>query len=245
MKRNIMLQENLIEEDDPIIRINAGGVIISTFRSTLTKKYPDSVLAVMFGNRHFKSLKLDQDGNYFIDTDGQLFSQIIHYMRRAIPFSIIPPCIDETLWSIELDFWGLTILESPKKEVNQTIFDVIQSNYTEAEKRIHQVAILIFEKLTDTSQRMKNGIKQFSIYIPRYEKYELPWGGFIDDFILNAQPSIFSHFNKNKDVYPHLIIKSIETHSKALTRQQNYVFNEKNYTTVSTVTIEITCIIYD
>ena len=47
-----------------VINLNVGGKKFATRLSTL-RKYPDSMLAVMFSGRH--EVETDQDNNYFID----------------------------------------------------------------------------------------------------------------------------------------------------------------------------------
>lgn len=61
------------------VTLNVGGTLYTTLRATLTKREPDSMLAVMFSGRH--SLLTDQNGNYFIDTDGNIFRYILEYLR--------------------------------------------------------------------------------------------------------------------------------------------------------------------
>ena len=52
------------------VKLNVGGVLYKTSLTTLVKD-TNSMLAAMFSGRF--ELKLDEDGSYFIDRDGELF----------------------------------------------------------------------------------------------------------------------------------------------------------------------------
>lgn len=67
-------------DDTHILRLNVGGYIYTTTRSTVGK-YPDSMLGVMF--KGDIPSKTDQDGNYFIDRDGQMFRYILNFCRSG------------------------------------------------------------------------------------------------------------------------------------------------------------------
>ena len=56
-----------------------GGYRFMTRLSTL-QKYPDSMLAAMFSGRH--KLDKDNDGYYFIDSNGTYFHYILDYLRH-------------------------------------------------------------------------------------------------------------------------------------------------------------------
>ncbi|OWF43329.1 BTB/POZ domain-containing protein KCTD7-like [Mizuhopecten yessoensis] len=61
-----------------VINLNVGGRIFATRLSTL-RKYPESMLAVMFSGRH--RVDKDLDGNYFIDRDGTYFLFVLNFLR--------------------------------------------------------------------------------------------------------------------------------------------------------------------
>lgn len=67
-------------DESQILRLNVGGYIYTTTRSTLVK-YPDSMLGVMF--KGDIPSKTDQDGNFFIDRDGQMFRYILNFCRSG------------------------------------------------------------------------------------------------------------------------------------------------------------------
>ena len=60
------------------VGLNVGGKIYRTSRTTLTGE-PDSFFALLLSGR-FPSEK-DEQGNYLIDCDGEIFRHILNYMR--------------------------------------------------------------------------------------------------------------------------------------------------------------------
>jgi len=61
---------NIIQIQEDRVSLDIGGVIYATTRKVLTK-YPDSMLGIMFSGRH--AIQTNEQGNYFIDRDGQPF----------------------------------------------------------------------------------------------------------------------------------------------------------------------------
>ena len=97
---------------EKIVTLNVGGTKYTTSLSTLTK-YPDSMLGAMFSGRH--ALPQQEDGSYFIDRDGDMFSNILSYLRdRIIVLSIIPHLSDEVRQRLlhEAKFYQLEELET-------------------------------------------------------------------------------------------------------------------------------------
>mmetsp|Transcript_65249 Transcript_65249/g.72879 ORF Transcript_65249/g.72879 Transcript_65249/m.72879 type:complete len:353 (-) Transcript_65249:77-1135(-) len=101
---------------DEIIEINAGGKIISVFRSTLTLA-SDTVFAYMFSGRWEGSLKRDSNGRVFLNNDPELFEIIVNFLRtKSIedPSSkevIVCPEIPkgkEQAFRVLLNYFGLT-----------------------------------------------------------------------------------------------------------------------------------------
>jgi len=60
------------------VKLNVGGVPYETTQNTLTR-YQGSMLKSMFSGRH--TSKLDENGRYFIDRDGDLFKYILKFLR--------------------------------------------------------------------------------------------------------------------------------------------------------------------
>ncbi|XP_041479200.1 BTB/POZ domain-containing protein kctd15-like [Lytechinus variegatus] len=65
---------------EEFVGLNVGGVVYTTSRSTLVR-YPDSILGVIF-TASVPTPK-DNQGNYMIDADGQMFRYILNYLRRG------------------------------------------------------------------------------------------------------------------------------------------------------------------
>lgn len=62
------------------INLNVGGVQYSTTLLTLRINDPDTMLAKMFSGR-FDCSPCDDDGCYFIDRDGDIFAEVLSYLR--------------------------------------------------------------------------------------------------------------------------------------------------------------------
>jgi hypothetical protein len=60
------------------IKLNVGGIKYETTLNTITSN-TDSMLANMFSGRH--PMKLNDDGYYFIDRDGDIFKYVIKFLR--------------------------------------------------------------------------------------------------------------------------------------------------------------------
>lgn len=86
-ERNVNVQMNHDHGDrtfPPVIPLNVGGIKYITRLSTL-RKYEDSMLAAMFSGRHI--VDKDEYGNYFLDSNGQVFANILDFLRNGT----IPP----------------------------------------------------------------------------------------------------------------------------------------------------------
>ncbi|XP_062600723.1 BTB/POZ domain-containing protein KCTD6-like [Saccostrea cucullata] len=67
-------------EKSEVILLNVGGYIYNTTRATLVK-YPNSTLGLMM--KEDTLFSKDQDGNFFIDRDGQMFRYILNFCRSG------------------------------------------------------------------------------------------------------------------------------------------------------------------
>eukprot|EP00794_Sanderia_malayensis_P010270 gene10270-11325_t len=65
------------------VKLNVGGHVYKTSLLTL-KSDPDSMLAHMFSGRY--SLNKSEDGEYFIDRDGDCFKYVLNYLRNKDVF---------------------------------------------------------------------------------------------------------------------------------------------------------------
>ena len=88
-----------------IVKLNVGGTIYTTSRSTLTQ-YSDSMLGAMFGGKlPFENSK-DSEGNYFIDRDGDLFKYILNFLRGSK--LVLPNNFQDTeAFRHEIDFFQI------------------------------------------------------------------------------------------------------------------------------------------
>jgi len=81
----------------PIIKLNVGGRIFHTSKSTLTRE--KSMLSYMFSGSGFK-LEKDDTGAYFIDRSGEHFEKILNYFRTG---TYVPPESNETYKELKLE----------------------------------------------------------------------------------------------------------------------------------------------
>ena len=63
-----------------IVKLNVGGSIYTTTRSTLTR-YPNSMLGAMFSGR--MQTTQDEHDNYWIDGNGPIFCYVLDFLRRS------------------------------------------------------------------------------------------------------------------------------------------------------------------
>lgn len=216
-----------------IIEINAGGTYLSTTLYTLTRTYPDSMIAVLFGDRQQGAMSIDRKGRHFIDTDGHLFSHILHYMRRSIPFNNVPHNIEKEIWLREIDFWGLPlqsddviIVDDTKTTVTELVIPMI----TEAERRMNE-AMIIALKLSGATDRILNGAIEVYVYVP-FDVYTTTWDIDLARFLYHATNMLTSNYPRVKTKTNPIGIYSINTHSMAKAREKTYRFDGVEYTTL-------------
>ncbi|ESO98682.1 hypothetical protein LOTGIDRAFT_57200, partial [Lottia gigantea] len=124
-----------------VINLNVGGKFFATRLSTL-RKYPDSMLAVMFSGRH--DVDKDAEGNFFIDRDGQYFSHILSFLRHE---DLPPATVAENVMK-EAMFYGIYALEdilksSPALFAEYVVRDNIRQkldSYEDIKRRITGLA---------------------------------------------------------------------------------------------------------
>lgn len=109
--------------------------------STLLK-YSDSMLAAMFSGRH--QVDKDRDGNYFLDSNGDIFGHILEYLR----YDTIPPKELTFMVYREANYYGLHELVSIlqlKPEIAAMAVKESQRaqfpNYAEVKEEIIKVAM--------------------------------------------------------------------------------------------------------
>ena len=90
----------------PTIKLNVGGVLFDTTRSTLAQcQYFEPAL-----EGRLRHGTVDDQGRWFIDRDGQLFQHLLNYMRtRQRPTQkVVQEMRDQLL--AECDFFGIDAL---------------------------------------------------------------------------------------------------------------------------------------
>ena len=95
-----------------IIKLNVGGIIYTTTRSTLTR-YPNSMLGSMFSGR--MPTTKDEHDNYWIDGNGEIFRYVLDFLRRSR--LLLPERFDEfDLLEMEADFYQIPEMTKAVKE---------------------------------------------------------------------------------------------------------------------------------
>jgi hypothetical protein len=247
MKREIvdittMDEDNDDEGRDEILTLNIGGRTLQTLKSTLTSFYPESLLSVMFRKKNLRTLRLDSNGNIFIDTDYTIFSCILQYLRRGISFDIIPSNIDEYQWEKELDYWALKPLVIDDK-VNTTSFvSLMEKSIEEAVDHVNE-ALTVAMTLTNGNQQVSNGYRTVYTHIPLNKNaYTLSCGMDIGDYLNTSaiQSTIDSIYGSCSG--KRFLVK-LSGHSRAQSAKDIYTFNGITYNTVNDATLTITFIV--
>ena len=102
-----------------IVKLNVGGVIYQTTKSTLCK-YPNSMLGAMFNGS--MSTAVDENGCHFVDRDGELFKYILNYLRSsrlALPVDFKE--LDQLC--AEADFYQITELIDCVENLREPVYD--------------------------------------------------------------------------------------------------------------------------
>lgn len=99
-------------KEHDIIKLNVGGVVYTTTRTTLCQ--PGSWFESMFSGKMKPSVQVD--GAYFIDRDGKMFKYILDYMRNLDRW--LPPVNTDTLTRLvnEADYFCLQGMTDKIKE---------------------------------------------------------------------------------------------------------------------------------
>jgi len=98
-----------------MIRLNIGGFKHCTSLSTLSSK-GENFFTKMISNHESNTIKsiLDETGAYFVDRNGELFGEILDYLRNG-EFSMGLTSIQRNKLLKELDFYGIPL---PKDMMN-------------------------------------------------------------------------------------------------------------------------------
>lgn len=229
MKR-VKTEEGGVVGSSEMVRLNVGGVHLDCSLATLTNYYPDSMLAVMFQERNRANIPKDENGRFWIESDGLLFGQILHYIRRSIPFSLLPPNTLKEIWQIELDYWGLSlpVLVEDEPEIN-----LVESILSETEQRMDGVIHLLMQ-ITDIRAELLKGESWTYIYLP-YGEYQTEWGQSLSQYLSKAKELFEKRLKKMMSFHS----LRIDQKSMAKTTAKYYSFNGVQFNTHTTSSMEI------
>eukprot|EP01121_Diplochlamys_sp_Union-15-3_P012434 TRINITY_DN3719_c0_g1_i2.p1 TRINITY_DN3719_c0_g1~~TRINITY_DN3719_c0_g1_i2.p1 ORF type:complete len:203 (-),score=25.91 TRINITY_DN3719_c0_g1_i2:44-622(-) len=133
--------------NDKII-LNVGGKIYKTSRSTLLK-YPHTLLGVMFAERN-TTLSKEENGEHFIDRDGEIFRVILNFYRTGN--ITVPPNLSREEVITELNYFQIPHeLTSTKQKILQVLFLYFQPQFE---------GNFIFQELIQYINGEERGIKR-------------------------------------------------------------------------------------
>lgn len=111
-----------------IVKLNVGGMIYTTTKSTLCK-YPNSMIGAMFNGS--MSTSLDENGCVFIDRDGELFKYVLNYLRSS-RLALPSDFRDLDQLCAEADFYQITSLIENIELLKQPVPDkLVRIRYLE------------------------------------------------------------------------------------------------------------------
>jgi hypothetical protein len=93
-----------IQKFKPHIQLDVGGYCFRTSLTTL-RRFPDTMIGVMFSGRH--ALPLDEEGYFFIDRDGVHFRHILNFLRQPEGFKVDLPEGQLEELKRECEYYGL------------------------------------------------------------------------------------------------------------------------------------------
>lgn len=125
---------------DTWIILNVGGRRFGTTKGTLCR-YPDSMLATMFSNRH--TLKTDNSDAVYLNRDPNTFAIILNYLRNSI-LHITPGVSIESVFT-ELDYFCIPYKR--EEETHEFRCERIRSKFTENLKRMLKLYDVVAEFL--------------------------------------------------------------------------------------------------
>ena len=105
-----------MDDMDNIVKLDVGGVLYTTLRSTLTP-YPESMLGGMFSGR-IPTVRCDATGHYVIDGDGTIFRYVLNFLRRS-KLNLPEDFKEWDLLSTEADFYQIKELIDAVKSLEK------------------------------------------------------------------------------------------------------------------------------
>jgi hypothetical protein len=106
------------------VKLNVGGVRYETTTTTLLK-YPETLLGVMFQPQNKRLLKIDNNGEVFIDRDGGIFSVILNFYRNGN--IIIPPTMSQQMVEQELEFFQIPSPFKQPLRTGETLYEKLRA----------------------------------------------------------------------------------------------------------------------
>jgi hypothetical protein len=220
--------------DDSLIRLNVGGTMLMTTKNTLVNNdfFPNSLLAMMFGSAD--AIRMDAEGNAFIDADVKIFRHILNVLRRPTLIEHVPDGVSPTQWCAELDYWGLAKEATPEKSLRDA--SSFQELGNAIKREIVENELTVVKAIFDTTGYFKQTGKtrQQTLYIPT-DKYALPWGVDLGRYIEEHQTIMTQRLKAtlgNCDVIVKPVTKTMKNHP--------YVFAGESYCSSEVATMMIT-----
>lgn len=102
-------KRDLEDASQPVVKLNVGGTVFQTLRTTL-QTHPQSMLAALVSGRH--QVARDSQGIIFVDRDPRCFGAILMFLRGEEPL----PLHDEDMrrkFANDCDYYGLPRPEAP------------------------------------------------------------------------------------------------------------------------------------
>ena len=160
---------NIKEEKEKMIQIKLSNGEITKIKSSVLKKYPNSVLAIYITQ---KDNSQKRNGNIFIDRDPDIFKYLLYFLENdKIPN--FKSAFEEKKFFSELNFWRIPINPHSKNifkfnPIYNPHFFTFDKNHQIITKSIFKKGILLLNKKLNAL----NPYIEFTVYIncPNREK---------------------------------------------------------------------------
>lgn len=97
--------ENYDQPSPQVIKVNAGGMLFITFLDTLTKSFPNSLIAKQFND--LDNMSRDEEGHYFVDMSPNYFAVLLDILRNPQLLFAPPKEMSEAAFNALVDFQEL------------------------------------------------------------------------------------------------------------------------------------------
>lgn len=132
-----------------VVTLNVGGRMFQTLRMTLTK-HENTYFTKLFKGEI--PAYFDNQGNYFIDRDGDLFLYILHWLRTGI--IELSSSVSRTLFENELKFYQLFDRITLPPSTNSFRFVAAPLTFV----KVHQVETLLNQQASEGFYPTKDGM---------------------------------------------------------------------------------------